>query len=111
MEVGEQPAHDAKSKPRVDEQVRVSGSLAYASTVRASNGLERSRRRRADRNDAALRVERSRDRTGRDAADLVGLRIDAMALHFLAPDRLERPVAHMQRDGGTLDCACIEPRH
>src|SRR5918995_1030822 len=71
VEVGEQPAHHAKSKTGVDEEVRVSGSLAYTVPVRGGDRLERTRRRRADRNDAAPRVERSRDRTGRAAADLV----------------------------------------
>ena len=72
--------------------------------------LERARRRRADRDDAAALGAGAVDRVGGGLGDLVALRIDHVLPRPVGAHRLERAVADVQRDLGALDAARARAR-
>ena len=81
------------------------------SVVDARDGLERSRRRRADRDDSAPLTPGAGNRRSRGGVDLIALLLQAVVLDLLDTHRLKRAVPDVERDLGHLDAAILEGGH
>src|SRR5262245_34296859 len=108
MKVRQQARNHSEFETRVDEEIGGACTFGQASVAGARGRFERSRRGRADGDDATALVERQVDTCGRGPGNLVAFRLDGVVFDTFGAHRLKCAVPDVQRQRGYLNAASLD---